>query len=77
MRVNNEGRQEFFVYDIYKAKFPATKRYYLKSQVPIAKSFKAELINGDIFEVGILKIQNRKFFVGKIPIEDTTSSDND
>ncbi|EKF55583.1 hypothetical protein I215_06472 [Galbibacter marinus] len=55
-----------------KQDFPATKRYYFKSQIPIAKSFRAELKNGDVFEVGILKIQNRVHFVVKTPIDDST-----
>lgn len=76
VRVNEEGRQEFFVDDIYKAKLPATKRYYPKSQAKKVKGFKADLENGDVFEGEILNIHRRMHFVIKIPIEVTTSSDN-
>jgi len=76
VRLNENGKKEFFVNDVYFARFPVTIMYYPKSQISIAKSFKAELKDGDVFEGEILKIHNRKYFVGKIPIAETTISGN-
>ena len=76
VKINGEGKKEFFVNDTYKATLPISKAYYPKSQFDTVKDFKEGLNNGDVFEAEIFKISKARHFVVRLVLDDTNTGGN-